>query len=144
MIQRTCSFCQNHGTILTDIGFLCESCFNVRYTKCDCCNNYHHSAYIRHFNGENICVNCFNQHFYVCPDCNKMIKINSFEYKQIKKISIDGQNEKLICFDCFNNRYDVCDMCNSYIKKDDLIFINDYKYKKICKSCRAKLSLHTC
>ena len=54
MIQRTCSFCQNHGTILTDIGFLCESCFNVRYTKCDCCNNYHHSAYIRHFNGESL------------------------------------------------------------------------------------------
>lgn len=144
MIQKTCSFCQNQGLILTDIGFLCESCFNMRYTKCDCCNNYHHSAYIRHFNGENICVNCFNQHFYMCPDCSKMIKINSLEYKRIQKISINGQNEKLICSDCFNNKYDTCDMCGSYIKKDDLIFINDHKHKKICKSCRTKLTLYTC
>ena len=142
MINYICPMCNEaHGEILTDLGYLCKPCFYTEYSRCEVCNNFVHAKdLVLSENNQHICMNCFNSNYVICKNCNKIIHIGSLQYLLMEH---DEENNP-ICSNCFNEYYKKCDACGKYAQTKNIIYLNNDKYTKICKTCAKALPVTKC
>lgn len=108
------------------VGYVCESCLDADFTKCDWCGDYEPNEDIIEIDDKSYCDSCVSNHFVECDICGEYEKQRDSTY-------FDGNN---YCEDCYSERVTVCDDCGVELLKTDVV---EHEGNEYCEDCLAKI-----
>lgn len=60
--------------------WVCDTCTDMFYFYCDCCNEYYHNDLGHWLGNDFICEECFDRHAYYCNECDTYVWEDDFDF----------------------------------------------------------------
>lgn len=104
--------------------YVCESCLDEYYTRCDECGYSYENDSMTYLNGRDLCPDCRDEYCSVCVECGEL------HYKDDLITAIIGGGYTVqVCQYCADSCYRCCKECGQLCHED---FLN---YDDVCENC---------
>lgn len=114
-------------------GYVCETCYNEYYFRCDCCDERYHNddkvvIYEIDSRGNKntyatVCQSCAERKYYFCEDCDEYYTYESME----------STSEGMVCKECFDENFAECQGCGEAYRIGDMTEMLNEGYR--CEDC---------
>lgn len=129
--SETCDCCGNSCSQTYEVldrqgnaQYVCESCLDEYYTRCDECGNMCENDMMTCLDGVDICLDCRDEYYSSCEECGDWYRNDDL----ITAITGRGYTVQ-ICRECADSCYRRCEECGQLCHED---FLND---DDVCENC---------
>ena len=131
MDSETCDCCENSCSQTYEVRdqngheqYVCESCLNEYYTRCDECGYRYENDSMTYLDGRDLCPDCRDEYYNVCEECGE------WHHNDDLITAITGRGYTVqVCQDCADSCYRRCEECGQLCHED---FLNG---DDICENC---------
>ena len=131
MDSETCDCCENSCSQTYEVRdqngheqYVCESCLDEYYMRCDECGHRYENDSMTYLDGRDLCPDCRDEYYNVCEECGEWHHIDDL----ITAITGKGYTVQ-VCQDCADSCYRRCEECGQLCHED---FLNG---DDICENC---------
>jgi hypothetical protein len=104
--------------------YVCESCLDEYYTRCDECGSMCENDSMVYLDGMDLCPDCRDEYYDTCDECGEWYRTDNL----IMAICRGGYTVR-ICQDCADNCYRPCKECGQLYYEDSL------NEDDVCENC---------
>ena len=131
MDSETCDCCENSCSQTYEVRdqngherYVCESCLDEYYTRCDECGHRYENDSMTYLDGRDLCPDCRDEYYNVCEECGE------WHHNDDLITAITGRGYTVqVCQDCADSCYRRCEECGQLCPED---FLNG---DDICENC---------
>lgn len=104
-----------------DDEYVCNSCFEEKYFRCDCCDQYFckdDTVIHKTPDGDTVCESCFSDKWCTCDACGDVISRNDANF-----VSVSNGYDECYCKDCYDGLVEDKEIVETM--SGDVTYVND-------------------